>query len=459
MTDNNNVVILGGGIIGLSIAYHLSHSPSHNQQIHIFDAAERLLESASGYAGGFLARDWFPEQAAALGDFSFELHRQLADKHNGQERWGYAGSHVYSLAPDDAPAGTRGEDWLLAGTSRAQAAGRQAYGHVSAPEEKVNEDGTPAWMTPQSGASWNVVAGVEDCAQVEPRKLCEFLLSEIQRRGVQLHLSTRAIGVTTNANGKISALRLEATNGLTEPTVLSCSDIVLAAGCWTPRVYKTLFPRSRLEVEIDALAGHSVIYRSPRYTKPFLNVASGQEGKAHSKDKHISYAIYCPPTKTWSYSPEAYARLDGDGKPEIWIGGLNNNSTELPLPELATDSKKLVNKERITELRQAAVQLTGLKGQEGTAAEDDLEIVSEALCFRPASKSGVPIITEVPHKDLGLGSHVTAGAKVWIAGGHGPWGISLSLGTGVVMSDMISGREPTVDISALRMQSPIASKL
>lgn len=448
--SEGSVVILGGGIIGLSIAYYLSQSEKA-QQIYIVDSAPRLLESASGYAGGFLARDWFDQRIAPLGELSFHLHRQLAESFDGQKRWGYAGSHVYSLSLDDAPAGVRGEDWLLAGTSRAQAAGRNAQGHVNAPGDKLNKDGTPEWIAPQDNASWDVIASAEDCALLNPRKFCEFLLSECKSRGVRILLNTRATEIVPSADGQnLSALKLESTTGSSKPTRLQCSDIVIAAGCWAPRVFNTLFPDSRIKLEIDPLSGHSLLYRTPRYTEPFKNIAHGQQGKYHEKDEFISHSIYCPPTKHWSYSPEAYARLTADGKPEIWIGGFNNNSTELPLPELATDAKALINKESIAHLRGVATHMTGLK-EEGKAAVDDLEIIHEALCFRPASKSGVPILDRISERDLG--ANIRSGSKVWVAGGHGPWGITLSLGTGAVMSDIISGREPRVDISNLKAEA------
>jgi len=38
---------------------------------------------------------------------------------------------------------------------------------------------------------------------------------------------------------------------------------------------------------------------------------------------------------------------------------------------------------------------------------------------------------------------------VFLAAGHGPWGISNSLGTGKVMSEMIEGQETSVDIRGL----------
>jgi glycine/D-amino acid oxidase-like deaminating enzyme len=55
MSEADPVVILGGGIIGLSIAYDLSQEPSNKRQIYIIDAAPELFESPSICLGEFLA--------------------------------------------------------------------------------------------------------------------------------------------------------------------------------------------------------------------------------------------------------------------------------------------------------------------------------------------------------------------------------------------------------------------
>jgi glycine/D-amino acid oxidase-like deaminating enzyme len=48
-----------------------------------------------------------------------------------------------------------------------------------------------------------------------------------------------------------------------------------------------------------------------------------------------------------------------------------------------------------------------------------------------------------------LGGLKVGDGGVWIASGHGPWGISLSLGTGLVVSELVEGRKPSADISNL----------
>jgi glycine/D-amino acid oxidase-like deaminating enzyme len=91
-------VILGAGIIGVSTAYYLSkYQPGSS--IHLVEASPDLFASASGYAGGFLAKDWFSAATAELGALSFEEHRKLAEKDGGAEKWGYSLSTSLSLSP------------------------------------------------------------------------------------------------------------------------------------------------------------------------------------------------------------------------------------------------------------------------------------------------------------------------------------------------------------------------
>jgi glycine/D-amino acid oxidase-like deaminating enzyme len=121
------------------------------------------------------------------------------------------------------------------------------------------------------------------------------------------------------------------------------------------------------------------------------------------------------------------------------------NDGALPLPELSTDTKAMISPQSIQDLRRTAVQLTG---KSGPANQDDLETTREGLCFRPISQRGTPLIGAIDGKDLGL---PVGDSGVYIASGHGPWGISLSLGTGKVMSEMLVGQKPSADVRGLRV--------
>lgn len=157
MAAPNNTIIIGAGIIGLSTAHYLSQSPrTPPQTIHLVEAAPSLFASASGYAAGFLARDWYGPALAPLGALSFDLHKELAEKHDGRAKWGYMRSTGTSMAEDSRADGPRGEDWLREGGSRAVMAGEHEF-----------EGGEgPAWLTRRRGDRVDVISEDGSTAQV-----------------------------------------------------------------------------------------------------------------------------------------------------------------------------------------------------------------------------------------------------------------------------------------------------
>lgn len=153
-------VILGGGIIGASVAYYLDPEPSgKKREIHIVDTSTELFASASGYAAGFMARDWFPPETASLGELSFALHRELAQGNDGRERWGYTESTPVDLQVTGAAVSKfAGGDWLQRGTSRAEDAGGTA--------ERDERDPSPLWLTKQPGGVVEKISADGSAAQV-----------------------------------------------------------------------------------------------------------------------------------------------------------------------------------------------------------------------------------------------------------------------------------------------------
>ena len=98
--QSRHVVIVGGGIIGASIAYYMSRR-SDCPKVTLLESSKTLAPGASGKAGGFLALDWHGTSTASLAALSFELHRELAEKENGAERWGYRCLLYTSPSPRD----------------------------------------------------------------------------------------------------------------------------------------------------------------------------------------------------------------------------------------------------------------------------------------------------------------------------------------------------------------------
>ncbi|KAF2241632.1 FAD dependent oxidoreductase-like protein superfamily [Trematosphaeria pertusa] len=418
-----NTVILGAGIVGLSTAYFLSQTGNTApSSIHLVDSSPQLFQCASGLAGGFLARDWFAPSNASLGALSYRLHKELAEKHNGRTTWGYCQSTGISLSQDsEAAVGGSGEDWLQDGTSRAQATNSK---------RTVGSNG-PVWLKQTEDGNLEVISQTGTTAQIDPLRFCQWLLGRCLERGVQLHQPANAISVLKDENDQLNGIRLskngeEADCMPRTNRIVPCTRLLITAGAWSPRVFSKLFPKSTTQLPISALAGHSLLVRNP-----FWDV--------EEENKEICHAVFA--TDTLGFSPEWFSRIGG----ELYLAGLN--STMIPLPDVATDVE--INPSAMEQLKDCA------KAMVGTVDGKNMEVMREALCFRPVTGSGRPIVCRVPDEQLGGGLKTRGGGDggVFIAAGHGAWGISQSPGTGLVMSELIEGRPTSANLSALVLPS------
>ena len=113
MGEERHIVIVGGGIIGASIGYYLTRHASR-PAVTLLEASKDVAPGASGKAGGFLALDWHPMPTSSLGSLSFRLHKELAEKDNGAELWGYrqVETHQLSLDTSRKPRTRPSLDWL-----------------------------------------------------------------------------------------------------------------------------------------------------------------------------------------------------------------------------------------------------------------------------------------------------------------------------------------------------------
>lgn len=214
-----------------------------------------------------------------------------------------------------------------------------------------------------------------------------------------------------NEQGELSRIHLLNTATKTESS-LDCATILIAAGAWSPTVFSTLFPASKRKLPLSSLAGHSLIVRSSSWP-------DGNEQGCH--------AVFT--TEESGYSPEIFSRASG----EIYVAGVN--SSVIPLPDLPGEST--INEDDIRTLEKTAQRILV------TDKDKNLEIVRKGLCFRPVTERGTPILGRIPDEDLGgIKTRHDSEGGIWLAAGHGPWGISMALGTGKVMAEMMQG-EPT----------------
>ena len=294
------------------------------------------------------------------------------------------------------------------------------------------------------------------CTDRIPRRLCEFLLEQCLASGVILHHPAHATKFVRDERNPEGLTRLwieySGQQRLESSVDISCSAVVIAAGCWTPQVYATLFPNASRMPRITHLAGYSVTLKSkhwPRTVAPSVpDPDSVNERDTHDlatkppaltnpslpgSDRAASpcHAVF---TDTTGFAPEIFSRANGD----VWLGGLN--PPHATLPKLPSDA--YVDPVEVDRLLAVGRTLCG----------EDIEVTGQALCFRPVSATGRPIIARMHEADLGDGLKppgLDGQGGVFVATGHGPWGIALSLGTGQVVAEMVLGRETSADVEQL----------
>jgi glycine/D-amino acid oxidase-like deaminating enzyme len=62
-----NIVVVGGGIAGITTAYYLATHPQRpsGSKITVIEGT-KVAAGASGYSGGFLAKDWHGSATASM---------------------------------------------------------------------------------------------------------------------------------------------------------------------------------------------------------------------------------------------------------------------------------------------------------------------------------------------------------------------------------------------------------
>ncbi|CAK7203774.1 hypothetical protein SEUCBS139899_006521 [Sporothrix eucalyptigena] len=409
-------VIIGAGIVGVSTAYYLSQNGAAD--VHLVETTDKLFASASGYAGGFLARDWHAQATASLAALSFDQHAALAKKYDGAIRWGYALSTALSYgvpgtAEDDVRwQGRRGEDWLRQGTSRS----------TSAPTTEAlsskTDARTPGWLHRKQGDRVDVLADDGTAGQVEPAPFCQFLLDTCRAHGVQLHQPARVVAVEKDGEGKLASVTLDEGG---KKAVLPCTKLVITAGAWTPRVFEELFPAeaAKRPLPVSNYAGHSLVVKANGATA----------------DTNNCFALFAA-GGSLKYCPEIFGRVNGT----LYLAGLN--SSAMPLPERASDAEP--DQTLLDDLKATCRKVLG---------SDDYEVLRTGLCHRPATPWGAPLVLRLLDEQLAETSKeqsvVGGSGGVFVSAGHGPWGISMGPGTGMVLAELVQGRPLSADINQL----------
>ncbi|GJJ08067.1 hypothetical protein Clacol_002274 [Clathrus columnatus] len=407
-----NIVIIGGGIIGVCAAYYLAKAlweknvdiSESGTTITILEAND-IASGASGKAGGFLAKDWHSRESASLGRLSFELHTSLAQSLGGKDVYGYRRVSSFGGVVDveDLSSGVgkqsnledqkqdEGINTHIVNVPRAT----PTRTHPSALDTPIELD-LPTWI--RAADSFPLVADEETTAQVHPYLFTQVLFKECLKLGVRY---AQGHALKWNRDGGLLGIispDVSANSGMETKKTLSATTLIIAAGPWSGRVANELL---EIDIPMTYLPGHSIILQPP---------TPGQ-GPAHSvfveirqlaRSLNNKEAVHENITQT----PEIFFRPDGT----IYVAGEN---TGPPLPDGTKEVNDIIDPESIAKL-QRSIQLLGVQGEQ----------IQKQLCYRPLTRRRIPIIGKL-------------GKEVYIATGHGPWGISLGPGTGKILSELV----------------------
>lgn len=150
--DRKNIVIIGGGIIGTSTAYHLA---KRGVGCTLVERCE-IAAAASGKAAGFLAFDWCDDSAyGPLARRSFALHEQLANEF-GHDVIDYRRIGALAMSAVEPSGNVRTRDSAI--------------------------KGTPWWIDKTNVVGTKTLANIGECAQVHPRKLSKKFMEEATKK-------------------------------------------------------------------------------------------------------------------------------------------------------------------------------------------------------------------------------------------------------------------------------------
>ena len=228
------VLIVGAGVIGTSIAYHLA---ARGAEVVVLER-KAVACAASGKSGGFLALDWCDgTPLMALARRSFALHAELAA--SLEDDWGYRRMTTYAGAVGRSPARTPGT----------------APGWISPDVAIAGKIGTPATTAQVNPAAFTI--GMMRAAEARGAKLLLGETKGLLRRGGDV------VGVLFNEGA------------------LEGDAVVIAMGPWSI-LAATWLPLP----PVFGLKGHSLVFQTDAAIPPdalFLEYAE-RGGAVHSPE-------------------------------------------------------------------------------------------------------------------------------------------------------------------------------
>ncbi|MCB0119043.1 MAG: FAD-dependent oxidoreductase [Anaerolineales bacterium] len=414
MNSKHDVLIIGGGPVGLSCAYYLLKS---GRSVTLLDAKEIGKGSGSGNAGHIVPSHIIP--LAAPGVVTSALKWMLDPEHSpfGMKvslnpnylMWLLkftAACNEVNVTRNVKPLNDLGQ---LSAKNFAQIIAEekfdcayqekgllflykteQAFHDGQHEGEFIQKHGIPVSVYDkpklhevEPAALDDVIGGVHFTgdAHLNPTMFLKLLRERVQSMGAELMDGTKVTGFEV-ANGKIVKIKTSAGD-------FEAEQVVLAAGALTPSVAKDL----NLNIPVQPARGYSMTMSATK-TMPSHALILGERKVAVSPMDGL--LRFTARLEVGNYSMEPNP---------LWIRRIENAAREY----LRLDEK--------------------------------LDVKETWAGLRPTTPDGVPIICKSPKHD-----------NLVLVTGHAMLGLSLGPGTGQVVAELVNGYETAFDLSLLKLE-------
>lgn len=327
---------------------------------------------------------------------SYRLHKELADKHGGAERWGYRAVHCGQI---DAK-GTASTKSNSASKANGESVSLQK--RTDKAKGLLKAAGVPKeldWVDAESLVGYDEMGTPSTTAQVHPYQFTTSMASLAEEAGAKtVYGSCTRMNISDDTVTGITYKDRETK----EEKVLKADTVVITAGPWTRTVYPS--------APISALRAHSVTIKPSRPVSAYaLFTSIEMPGKKGRRGQNVTPEIYARPNQ------EVYACGEGDHL--------------IPLP----DSSDLV---KVDESR-----CQDIVDQVNSISEElrDGEVTARQACYLPnVTNGGGPLIGETGVKGLLIGA------------GHTCWGIQNGPGTGKCLAELVwDGKISSANLKSL----------
>lgn len=234
--SSRNIVVVGGGIQGTSVAYHLAKADA-NTKITILEA-KAPASAASGKGGGFMARSWgdgSPTQT--LHHVAFDLYETLAPE---------LGCKTYRKLP----------------VLSVNPGGLNAKGLKEAKKNANLRDILPGWLDGSVGRISAMGYG-DDTAQITPSEFVDNMLKHASDQ-IDVVLGT-CCGVDTEqgserASRKITGVKY-VPRGSEEETMLPADAVIVSAGPWSCAAEDWF--QGAVQLPMEGIKSTSIVWKKP----------------------------------------------------------------------------------------------------------------------------------------------------------------------------------------------------